>query len=100
MSEDPKFYRTETAVCTIENKDSTGAYVDPATGVTVSVYDPYGTAVVTDAPATKDAVGKYHYDYTSAADALLGRYVAIAKITDGSRITYKKSAFYIEALNA
>lgn len=68
---------------------------DPATSITVSVYDPTGTIDVTAAAMTKDSTGYYHYDYQSAGKSV-GTYRARVTDTDGTRITVKDGFFQLE----
>ena len=90
------FQRGETVVLSLEIKDSAGSYVDPASVPTVKVTDPGGSVVVNDIAMTKDAVGKYHYDYTSAGTAAVGPYNVRYKAVDGSRTTKLRDSFVVE----
>ena len=90
------FQRGETVVLSLEVKDSAGSYVDPASVPTVKVTDPTGSVVVNDLAMTKDAVGKYHYDYTSAGEAAVGPYNVRYKAVDGSRTTKARDSFVVE----
>jgi len=90
------FQRGETVVLSLEVKNSAGSYVDPASTPTVKVKDPAGTVVVNEAQLVKDAVGKYHYDYTSADTAAVGPYNVRYKAVDGSRTTKLRDSFVVE----
>lgn len=90
------FLAGATIVCSITIKDD-GVLTDPATSVTITIYDPMNTAVasaVTMLP--KDDVGLYHYDYNSSSTALRGEYIVIYTSTDGTKITKQKDTFYLE----
>ena len=90
------FQRGETVVLSLEVKDSAGSYVDPASTPTIKVKDPAGTVVVNEGQMLKDAVGKYHYDYTSADTAALGPYNVRYKAVDGPRVTKLRDSFVVE----
>ena len=91
------FQREETVVCSIVVTDADDTQVDPATSMKITIEDPEGTAVVNNQDMTNDAVGEYHYDYTSAADAELGRYTITYIATDaGPRVTIQCDKFWIE----
>ena len=83
----------ETVICSIEVKDDAGAYKDPATSMQISIFDPINNAVVDNQAMTKDAVGKYHYDYTSPSTVRAGKYTVKFVATDGTRITINKDSF-------
>lgn len=91
------FQRTETVVCSLTIKDSTGTLVDPDTSIKVTVTDPDGTAVVDDQAMSKDDTGTYHYDYTPDSDADLGPYVVRYKTVDAGRTTIVKTDFRLQA---
>lgn len=84
-----------TVVCSITIKDA-GVLTDPATSITVTVYDPSNTAVVSAQAMSKDSTGTYHYNYTSSASAIRGEYIVIYTATDGSEVTKQKDTFYLE----
>jgi len=84
-------------VLTVEVKDDGGVYVDPTSSPTVKVTDPAGAMVVNDLAMTKDAVGKYHYDYMSGDTAVVGVYRWRCKAVDGARTTKKIDSFALEA---
>lgn len=92
-----KFDRTETIIMELEIKDENDAYADPATSTKVTVTDPDGTVVVNDTSMSKDAVGRYHHDYTPGADAVLGWYRIKYVATDGGRVTIQDDGFTLEA---
>lgn len=71
--------------------------VDPATSILVTVTDPAGTSVVTAQAMTKDSTGTYHYNYTIAADAVLGWYRARVTATDGAVVTIQDESFEVTA---
>jgi hypothetical protein len=53
----------------------TGELVDPTTP-TVSILDPLGSTVITNAVPTRISLGRYSYVYGVAGDALLGSWIA------------------------
>ena len=83
-----------TVICWRNVKDDAGAYKDPATSMTISIWDSQNGTEVTDAAMTKDAVGKYHYDYQ--ASGVIGRYTVLYTATDGTRISIQKDTFNLE----
>jgi hypothetical protein len=87
------FERTETIICSITIKNSSGTLVDPATSVKIGVTAPNNTAVVTAQDMTNDSVGAYHYDYTPAATVSLGEYKVRYTATDGARVTIQDDVF-------
>ena len=91
-----KFEVGETVICAIEIRDDAGNYKDPATSTTITIINPAGTVVVNNAAMTKDAVGKYHYDYNSGATALGGTYTTQYTATDGTRITIETETFELQ----
>jgi len=86
----------ETIICSIEVKDNTGVLKDPATSTEIIITDPQGTIAVDSVAMTKDATGKYHYDYASSTTAITGTYTAKYTATDGTRITIEKERFSLE----
>jgi len=90
------FQRGETVVMSLEIKDSAGVYVDPASTPTLKVTDPGGSVVINDLAMTKDAVGKYHYDYTPGDSAGLGGYTVRYRAVDGPRTTKLRDSFVVE----
>ena len=83
----------ETVICLIEVKDGSGAFVDPATSMTVTIWDP-GNAKVIDVQAmVKDSIGKYHYDYTPTIKT--GTYIIKYIAIDSSRISIQKDNFTV-----
>jgi hypothetical protein len=67
------YERSETYWQYEEIRDRDGALVDPST-VSLSIFDPCGVALVSDASMTKDDTGKYHYKYAISATAAYGFY--------------------------
>lgn len=83
----------ETVVCSVEVRNTAGTLVDPATSMTITIANPLKAIVVSNQTMTKDATGKYHYDFTSEATYLDGKYTVSYKATDSTRITIAKSTF-------
>lgn len=91
------FQRSETIVAKVEVRNAeTGTLTDPATSMKITITNPSGTKVVDDATMGKDAVGKYHKDYTPPSDAVLGKYVVKYVATDGTRVTIELDNFVVE----
>lgn len=71
---------------------SSGAYVDPSAGVTVSLRKPDGNpgiavndvTEITDEAMTKDETGKYYYNYRSRSTDPLGEWKFWCVATDGA----------------
>lgn len=55
--------------------DAFGALTDPV-DPTVDILNPSNAVVVNDAVLTRDSLGQFYYDFTTAADAPLGAWVA------------------------
>ena len=90
------FQAGETAVCSISIYNSAGALVDPATSVTISIWDEAGTKLVDAAAMTNDGVGLDHYNYTTPATGVKGQYKVIYTATDGALITKCVDYFQLE----
>lgn len=79
--------------------DKDGALVDPA-ALVVSIYDPNGKAVITNAAAVQISTGYYYYAaWTITATDVTGTYKLIPKSTD-SGIVIRNTAieFNVEQL--
>lgn len=90
------FQRPETVICSITVKTAAGVLTDPDTSMTITITDTNGTVKVNASAMTKDSTGTYHYDYTPASDATLGRYTIKYTATDGTRVTNQLDDFYLE----
>ncbi len=80
------FFPGDTVITELESKALSGADYDPTTSVKLSIYDPSEVLVVTAQDMTKDATGRYHYDYTLGAAAEEGQYKAVVVCTSGTRV--------------
>jgi hypothetical protein len=68
-------------------EDATASLVDPGTPL-VDIIDPSNAAVVNDAVPVRDSLGEYHYDFTAAAAAPLGDWVArFSGVVSGGTVT-------------
>ena len=85
----------ETIICWRNVKNEAGAYVDPATAMKISICDPANGAEVANEDMVKDTTGKYHYDYTTTLESLIGKYRVTYTATDGARITIEKDTFEV-----
>ena len=85
----------ETVICSVEVKDDAGAYKDPATSMKITITDKNYVVKVNNADMTKDATGKYHYDFQTAG-YIDGKYEVSYKATDGTRITIEKEFFTLQ----
>lgn len=79
-------------------KNWLGAYIDPSAGLKVTLYNPAGTAILTDTAMTLDVSGKYVYYYnTVAATSVKGTWTYIVTAQDGSgsgaKYTVAKGSF-------
>lgn len=90
------FQRAETVICSILVYNSSDELTDPATSMKIDITNPVGTSVVTATAMTKDDTGTYHYDYTPAADAMLGKYKVKYTATDSTRVTIQNDSFILE----
>ena len=87
----------ETVICSCEVRDDAGVLKNPATSMTVAIYDANGVVVVpTTSMGTPDSTGKYHYDFASTGKPGL-TYTVYYTATDGSRITIAKDEFKLES---
>ena len=86
-----------TPYCHFYVTDEDGALVDPS-AITVTIYDPNGTAVDSDKACTQIDTGEYYYaGWTVATTSLTGIYTWIPKSTDGTIVTRnKKYNFLVE----
>ena len=85
----------ETIICSIEVRDDEGVLKDPATSMDIEILSENSVTIIASTAMTKDAVGKYHYDYDSA-NAVAGGYKVIYTATDGTRKTIEKDTFRLE----
>ena len=85
----------ETIICLVEIKDNAGAYKDPQISMKITITDKNRVVKVNNADMTKDAVGKYHYDFQTA-DCIDGKYEVAYTATDGTRITIQKEFFTLQ----
>ena len=76
------YYQGETMPQKVEVRNETGALVDPDT-IVITIVDPEETVEVIAQAMTKDATGKYHYDYLVAADAVVGKWRTEIKAVKG-----------------
>lgn len=78
-------------------KNWLGAYVDPSNGLKVTLYDPAGTAILTDAVMTQEITGKYAYYYNTTVASMKGTWSYTVTAQDGSgalaKITVAKGSF-------
>ena len=84
----------ETIICSCEVKGATGAYKDPQTSMKITITDKNWVVKVNNADMTKDATGKYHYDFQTAG-CIDGKYIVEYTATDGVRITIQKESFIL-----
>ena len=83
-----------TAICSLTVTDSTGALVDPATSLKITI-KPIGGAVIIDGvDMVKDSTGKYHYDFATA-NRPVGFYEVTYVAVDNARIASMKDVFSI-----
>lgn len=81
----------ETAVCSIEVKNTAGIKSDPDTSMKITIRAPNSKIVVDGVSMSKDATGEYHYDYTATAGK--GKYKVLYVAANGARISKCKDDF-------
>jgi len=98
-----KYERAETVIMELEVRNQAGTLVNPSTSTKVLVTDPAGTIVVgAGTPPSlptdmdNDGAGKFHKDYTPAADAVLGFYTIRYTTVDGGRTNILDDGFDVE----
>lgn len=89
------FQRAETVICSVTVKLA-GVLTDPSTSMKIAITGPTGLSAVPATSMAHDLTGAYHYDYSPAADALLGTYRVKYTATDGSRVTIQTDRFNLE----
>ena len=89
-------YQGETVVIEVSVTDTDRAATNPTTSITISISDPGGNAMVTDAAMTNDSTGKYHYDYAIPADATIGEWDAEVTASSG-KPSIERCTFRVEA---
>ena len=86
------FHCGETVICSIEVRDADGNLADPSTSMNITITDNKNGCEVESQSMTKDSTGKYHYDWNTSADSILGIYYVVYTATDGSRISIGKDS--------
>ena len=87
------FQNPETVICSVVlTRTDTGAAIDPATSITITITNPSGTVVTNAVAMTKDGTGLYHYDF-NPANAPLGNYDVVYIATNGGRVTIQDDNF-------
>lgn len=80
------FLAGETVICSITVKNSSGALVNPATSMQITILQ--GTLVILATTSmTNDGTGLYHYDYTPSS---AGTYDLTYIATDSGRVSKLK----------
>lgn len=90
------FPQGTTATLEGEYRDGSGSFADP-TSPLVSILNPLGGLVVTDAVPTRASLGHYSYDYAIAEDATLGTWIARWKGTLGGILQTADDEFEVTA---
>jgi hypothetical protein len=83
------FQAGETVPIHADIKDWLGAYIDPSNGIKITLYDPSGTAIVTDGVMTQDVSGKYVYYYATTVASTKGTWSYVVTAQDGSGVGVK-----------
>lgn len=91
-----QFQIGETIICSIEVRTDAGTLFDPVTSMNIIILTKSGATIISSTAMTKDSVGKYHYDFTSASHAA-GEYIVKYTATDVSRITIQTDKFTLES---
>jgi uncharacterized phiE125 gp8 family phage protein len=93
-----RYQRGETVVLTTATTNSAGTATTPATSFLVTVTDPGGTKRVDAQAMTASSTGVHYYNYTLAADAILGEWrVEYVATHTGSLVTRQVDRFVVEA---
>ncbi len=74
-------------------KDKAGALIDPDS-TKISIFDPSGTAKITDVAMTKVSTGVYDYTYQSAEADATGNYAIKIKAVSGSYTSIVKTKLF------
>ena len=83
------YERGETVHHTVETRNSATRVLEAADTMTISIYDPCGTAILTDAAMASSATGQYYYDYDISATAVYGEYrIVVTATKDGDKSIY------------
>ena len=96
MFEESIFQRGEEKRIKADYREN-GVLIAP-TAITITIYDPMQVKVVKDIAMTPSETGKYYYDYTAAADAVLGECkVEVTVDMGGGETTIETAPFWLEA---
>ena len=98
MANSDVFTRGETAVPSLAVETNAGVATTPDTSYVVTIEDPDGTEVADGETMTVADTGELSYDYTIAADAVLGIYKVEYVLVHGVRKTIKQDTFVVQAL--
>jgi hypothetical protein len=100
MAEEKVFQKGETVTVWAYIKNWAGTFIDPSSGVKITITNPSGTVKVTAQSMTKSEVGKYAYYYNSATDDVSGWWKVSTLAQDGSgetaKITITNSGFTLQ----
>lgn len=76
-----------------------GTATSPDQGVTITITDPDGTAIATDAAMTEDDTGEFVYYYTTTSSSVVGEWHYTCLYQDGTggtaKYLAKSGAFYL-----
>jgi uncharacterized protein YfaS (alpha-2-macroglobulin family) len=89
------FNRGETAIVSVTIRSSAGTLTTPATSTLITITNPSGVELVSDAAMIEDSEGLLHYDYQVGASADVGRYTVRIVATDASRVSIEDSDFEV-----
>ena len=80
------YERNETVHHTVETRNNSTRALEAPDTITVSIYDPCGVALLTDAAMSSSATGQYYYDYDISATAVYGEYrIVVTATKDGDK---------------
>ena len=89
-----KYYTGSTPKLYAYNYNSSGALADTGTSMLISVSDPAGKAIITDAVMTKEDTGIYYYvSLTLATTHIEGIWTYRAKDTTSSMVSIYEGEF-------
>lgn len=89
----PLFNLGEVVKCRLWIKDASDNLVDPTSIPLITIINPEGTEIVTEANETFEAVGTYFYPLVTTDSFVKGRYQIKHKVTDGVAVTIEWDEF-------
>ena len=91
------YYQGETVRIKASVTDTDGTLTDPSS-IKITIHDADGTAKITDQDMTKDATGKYYYDYTIPGDGQAGLWRVQVTASSGKPAIEQDTFNVVEAI--